>query len=289
MTSFVETKAPNSPASASANNSLITLLQTSIKNELAVLLTKTQAKAPSSFSSSHHPHQISLVVDDHQELNRLLIARKNNLLQATKMGLEMISLRSNIDIMNMPTSEFATPLDGQTLRWSGYDKEGSPIFICRAKTYAPWTFKKHEYRNYTFFILSLIVASMTAKSDKFVVIFNLAGFRARMGGLAATQCSKAMIDVVQKCFPERCKTAFLVEHPKVFSFLWKMVAPMINERTRSKVAFLDGDAAEWQAELKKVIDPAMLELDMGGTKAECYPIHEFPLPLEIERIKNSLF
>jgi len=33
----------------------------------------------------------------------------------------------------------------------------------------------------------------------------------------------------------------------------------------------------------------MLELDMGGTKAEFYPIHEFPLPLEIERIKNSLF
>jgi len=69
----------------------------------------------------------------------------------------------------------------------------------------PFLTTTNRYTNFVFYQLSLLVKSMTNRHSQFVCIFMMNSYNARMMGTGAMSCTKAMIDVVQKCFPERVK------------------------------------------------------------------------------------
>lgn len=295
MASFVDTTTvsptttPLSPGLASsAKNAMTTLLKSSIESQLLVERTK-EANTDSTYDSN----EVNLVINDDDELARLLIARDNDVPKATKMALEMIRLRTKFDVMNLQPEEFPIALGQGNLRWGGYDKEGSPILVCRAALWKPWVYENgatasRQYSNFIFYMLSMLTKSMNRRSDQFVLIFKMNSYNARMMGTTAMTCTKAMIDVVQKCFPERVKSAYLIEHPKLFSVAWKALRLLIAEKTRCKVHFLDGSVDVYGPKLLEIIDTQNLEADLGGTKDGFFPKQEFSLPEELKRIGISL-
>ena len=67
-------------------------------------------------------------------------------------------------------------------------------------------------------------------------------------------------------YPERLFRVFIVHPPSWFHVLWKIVAPLINPKTRDKTHVVRG-AKEIRAELLKFIDLEDLPLEYGGTCA----------------------
>jgi len=298
MAGFVQTVGGNSdltsngeeylsPAKKSVQNTLTRLLRGSIETQLIIEREHECADVlDGDFDALYRKAEVEAVLNSDAELSRLLIARNNDISKATDMALEMIRIRTRIDIKTMPPSEIPTALEQGTLRWSGYDKEGSPILICRSKEWRPWEYQHgaEEYTKYVFYLLSLLVSSMTSKNDQFVCIFVMGNYNARMMGPVAMKCTKAMIDVVQKCFPERAKAVYLVEHPFVFSLAWKVIRPWIAQKTRSKVNFLDGSVESYGPRLCELIEESELEVDLGGSMSGFYPTHEKGYREEMERI-----
>lgn len=50
-------------------------------------------------------------------------------------------------------------------------------------------------------------------------------------------------------YPERLKTAFLINAPKVFSILFALIKPLLTARTLSKVQIYASNAAKWKLAL----------------------------------------
>jgi hypothetical protein len=68
--------------------------------------------------------------------------------------------------------------------------------------------------------------------------------------------------VISSHYVERCRKIYVVNASYMFSFLWKMVMPLIHENTRQKVSILS--ASEMNL-LQEMIDPSELPVKYGGT------------------------
>jgi hypothetical protein len=74
-----------------------------------------------------------------------------------------------------------------------------------------------------------------------------------------------LIYVAQAQYPERLHKALLINAPYGFQTAWKMIRPLLDEKTASKIQFLSND------KLVNDISPDVLCVDYGGTHAE-YPL-----------------
>jgi len=82
-------------------------------------------------------------------------------------------------------------------------------------------------------------------------------------------------------------SAYLIEHPYIFSIAWKAVRLLINEKTRNKVHFLDGSVDSYGPKLCEIIDESELEVDLGGAKAGYYDKQQHTLREELRRINEK--
>lgn len=75
---------------------------------------------------------------------------------------------------------------------------------------------------------------------------------------------KQLGEVVAEYNPERIYQVFIVNPPSWFNFIWKLVAPLINPKTRERVHVLRGQK-DIQKALLEFIDPESLPVEFGGT------------------------
>ena len=55
---------------------------------------------------------------------------------------------------------------------------------------------------------------------------------------------KETIQVLSKFFPETLGSAILYQPPKYFMWLYQVLKPLIDPKTRSKVVFIKGDVSD---------------------------------------------
>ncbi|CAM9319843.1 unnamed protein product [Scytosiphon promiscuus] len=67
----------------------------------------------------------------------------------------------------------------------------------------------------------------------------------------------------QLLFPEVLGKCFIVNTPGLFSYVWAMFCPMLDERTRSKIAIISRPQ-DWQKALQEIADPEQLSPEYGG-------------------------
>eukprot|EP00003_Mantamonas_plastica_P031760 TRINITY_DN837_c2_g2_i1.p2 TRINITY_DN837_c2_g2~~TRINITY_DN837_c2_g2_i1.p2 ORF type:complete len:141 (-),score=40.59 TRINITY_DN837_c2_g2_i1:232-654(-) len=83
--------------------------------------------------------------------------------------------------------------------------------------------------------------------------------------------TKATLKVLSDYFPERLGKAYMVDSPRMFSAVWSIVNPLLNEKTRNKISFVSGDLdAKREAFSDNFVDMSQLETQFGG---DC--THEF--------------
>jgi hypothetical protein len=75
---------------------------------------------------------------------------------------------------------------------------------------------------------------------------------------------KQLGEIVAEYNPERIYQVFIINPPSWFNFIWKLVSPLINPKTRERVHVLRGQK-DIQKALLEFIDPENLPVEYGGT------------------------
>nr|DAD23862.1 TPA_asm: hypothetical protein HUJ06_025325 [Nelumbo nucifera] len=170
-----------------------------------------------------------------ETLVRFLKAREWNVTKAHKMLVDCLNWRIQNEIDNIltkpiiPINLYRAVRDSQLIGLSGYSKEGLPVFAigvglstfdkASVHYYVQSHIQINEYRDRVLLLLTTI----------------------------------STIDDLN--YPEKTETYYIVNAPYIFSSCWKVVKPLLQERTRRKVQVLQGCGRD---ELLKIMDYASL-------------------------------
>ncbi|XP_046460797.1 SEC14-like protein 2 [Daphnia pulex] len=76
------------------------------------------------------------------------------------------------------------------------------------------------------------------------------------------------IQISEANYPESLRRVFIVNAPKVFTFVFNMVKPFLHPVTLDKISVFGFDKSEWSAALLKEIDADQLPVHYGGTMTD---------------------
>jgi hypothetical protein len=121
-----------------------------------------------------------------------------------------------------------------------------------------------EYVRYVIFMIELMISNMRSLPNipqQFVVLFDSDGFTPRLIFRANVQTMiQKLIDVAQAQYPVRLRTVLLINPPFGFGAAWKLIRPLHDEKTASKIHF-----TKRLKDLTASIDPSVLSEEYSGT------------------------
>ncbi|MCL7051948.1 hypothetical protein MKW94_028281 [Papaver nudicaule] len=224
--------------------------------QLVDLLEKLEEPLKQSFQNMHQGYPAETLV-------RFLKARDWNVPKTHKMLIECINWRLENEIDTILTRPIAPPdlykavRDSQLLGLSGYSKEGLPVFAigvgkstydkAPADHYVQSHIQINEYRD------RVVFPQATKKYGRYIgtclKVFDMTGLKLSALNQIKLLTKIATIDDLN--YPEVAVTYYVVNTPYVFSKVWKIVKPLLQEETRRKIQVLRGNGKE---ELLKVMD-----------------------------------
>ncbi|KAM9096079.1 SEC14-like protein 4 isoform 2-T2 [Sarcophilus harrisii] len=175
-------------------------------------------------------------------LLRWLRARNFDLQKSEDMLRKHVVFRKQEDldnILNWKPPEVLQLYD--TGGFSGYDREGCPVWIDSAGSLDPKGL-----------ILSSGKANMIKKRTQTLMIL-------------LRECelqSERFFSILDNNFPETVKNLIVVKVPKLFPIVYNLVKPFISEKTSKKFVIM---GANWKEDLQKFVDPDQLPAEYGGT------------------------
>ncbi|XP_051135666.1 phosphatidylinositol/phosphatidylcholine transfer protein SFH2-like [Andrographis paniculata] len=203
----------------------------------------------------------------HETLGRFLKAREGNVAKAHKMLVDCLNWRvqNNIDDMLakpiVPVELYRGIRDSQLIGLSGYSHEGIPVFAIGAglstldKASVHYYVQSHiqvnEYRDRV--ILRAATKKYGKHVSKCIKIMDMTGLK--LSALNQIKILTTISSIDDLNYPEKTQTYYIVNAPYVFSACWKVVKPLLHERTRRKIDVLSGCG---QDDLLKIMDYSSL-------------------------------
>lgn len=226
------------------------------------------------------------MLEDEAQLDRLLIARKNDAQATVDLLFEQVRFRARYRPSEIHPATIPNALPSGAWRLCGHCKEGCVISNYKLEHWNPDLYGDagqideavKEYTRYVCYMIELMIASMKPGYDRFAVIFDLNGFAFSMiTKNNVRRMIKTLIYVAQAQYPERLQKVFLVNAPYGFETAWSLIRPLLDQKTASKIRFVSTD------DLVNDIDSAVLSKTYGGLH------EEYPVPSESidkEALKN---
>lgn len=202
-----------------------------------------------------------------ETLVRFLKARELNVFKAHKMLVDSLQWRVQNEIDNIlekpivPTELYRAVRDSQLIGMSGYSREGLPVFAigvglstfdkASVHYYVQSHIQINEYRD------RVILPSASRKYGRpittCVKVLDMTGLK--LSALSQVKLLTIISTIDDLNYPEKTNTYYIVNVPYIFSACWKVVKPLLQERTRKKVRVLSGSGKD---ELLKIMDFASL-------------------------------
>ncbi|XP_022967094.1 phosphatidylinositol/phosphatidylcholine transfer protein SFH11-like isoform X1 [Cucurbita maxima] len=202
-----------------------------------------------------------------ETLERFLKARDWNVSKAYKMLLDCLNWRvdNEIDMMLtkpiIPVDVYRAVRDSQLIGLSGYSREGLPVFAigvglgtfdkASVNYYVQSHIQINEYRD------RVILPSASKKYGRpittCVKVLDMTGLK--LSSLSQIKLLTIISTIDDLNYPEKTNTYFIVNAPYIFSSCWKVVKPLLQERTRKKIQVLSGSGRD---ELLKIMDYSSL-------------------------------
>ncbi|KAM0063729.1 putative CRAL-TRIO lipid binding domain, CRAL/TRIO domain, CRAL/TRIO domain superfamily [Helianthus debilis subsp. tardiflorus] len=198
-----------------------------------------------------------------EALVRFLKARDGNIPKAHQMLVDCLEWRIQNEIDDIlskpivPVDFYRGVRDSQLIGMSGYTKEGRPVFTvgvglstydkASIHYYVQSHIQINEYRD------RIICPAATKKYGQHIgTCIKILD----MTGLTISQLSQLkLLTVISSIddlnYPEMTDIYYIVNAPFIFSACWKVVKPLLQERTRKKVQVLSGCGKD---ELLKIMD-----------------------------------
>ncbi|XP_057795159.1 phosphatidylinositol/phosphatidylcholine transfer protein SFH2-like [Salvia miltiorrhiza] len=229
-------------------------------NQFEALMEEVDEPLKKTFQNVHQGYP-------HETFTRFLKAREGNAQKAHKMLVDCLEWRVQNDIDNMlakpivPEELYRGIRDSQLVGLSGYSNEGLPVFAVgvglstfdRASVhyYVQSHIQINEYRDRV--ILPAATKKYGKHISKCVKILDMTGLK--LSALNQIKLLTIISSIDDLNYPEKTQTYYIVNAPYVFSACWKVVKPLLQERTRSKIDVLSSCG---QDDLLKIMDYSSL-------------------------------
>ncbi|KAL5699965.1 hypothetical protein ACHQM5_025476 [Ranunculus cassubicifolius] len=198
-----------------------------------------------------------------ETLIRFLKARDWNVPKAHKMLTDSLNWRIQNEIDKIlgkpivPTELYRSVRDTQLVGLSGYSKAGLPVFAigvgqstydkASVHYYVQSHIQLNEYRD------RHILPYATKKNGRHIgtciKILDMSGLK--ISQLSQIKLLTVISTIDDLNYPEKTDTYYIANAPYIFSSCWKIVKPLLQERTRRKVQVLQGCGKN---ELLKIMD-----------------------------------
>ncbi|KAL7186776.1 hypothetical protein ACSBR2_028491 [Camellia fascicularis] len=198
-----------------------------------------------------------------ETLVRFLKAREGNVSKAHKMLLDCLNWRIQNEIDNIlakpiiPTELYRAVRDSQLVGVSGYSKEGLPVVAvgvglstydkASIHYYVQSHIQMNEYRDCV--ILPFASMKFGRHIGTCVKVLDMTGLK--LSALNQIKLLTVISSIDDLNYPEKTDTYYIVNAPYIFSACWKVVRPLLQERTRKKIQVLPGCGRD---ELLKIMD-----------------------------------
>ncbi|XP_047337042.1 phosphatidylinositol/phosphatidylcholine transfer protein SFH11-like isoform X2 [Impatiens glandulifera] len=180
-----------------------------------------------------------------ETIKRFLQARDGNVTKAYKMK------------PIVPTELYRAVRDSQLMGMSGYSKQGFPVIAvgvglstydkASVQHYVQSHIQMNEYRD------RVILPSGMNKFGRYIgsciKILDMTGLK--LSALNQIKLLTVISSIDDLNYPEKTETYYIVNAPYIFSACWKVVKPLLQERTRKKVQVLHGFGT---SDLLKIMD-----------------------------------
>ncbi|WOK92648.1 phosphatidylinositol/phosphatidylcholine transfer protein SFH11-like [Canna indica] len=228
--------------------------------QLSVLVDEVDEPLKCTFQNMHQGYPTATML-------RFLKARDYSVPKAYKMLVDCLNWRIENQVDDIltkpiiPAELYRGVRDSQLIGFSGYSNEGLPVFAIGVglstfdKALVHYYVQSHiqinEYRD------RVILPSATKKYGRYIgtciKVLDMTGLR--LSALSYVKLLTIIASVDDLNYPEKTQTYYVVNAPYIFSTCWKVVKPLLQERTRRKVRILQGCGRD---ELLKIMDYASL-------------------------------
>ncbi|KAL5652136.1 hypothetical protein ACJX0J_037594, partial [Zea mays] len=187
-----------------------------------------------------------------ETLLRFLKAREWHVNKAHRMLEDSLNWRMQNEIDSIlekpiiPVDLYRSIRDTQLIGLSGYSKEGIPVFAvgvglstydkASVNYYVQSHIQINEYRDR--FILPTVTKKYGRPITTCIKVLDMTGLK--LSALHQMKIVTAISTVDDLNYPEKTETYYIVNAPYIFSACWKVVKPLLQERTRKKVHVLRG-------------------------------------------------
>ncbi|KNA13986.1 hypothetical protein SOVF_111450 [Spinacia oleracea] len=198
---------------------------------------------------------------------RFLRARDWNVEKAHKMLVDSLNWRVQNEIDNIltkpivPAELYRKVRDSQLVGLSGYSKEGLPVVAigvghssydkASVNYYVQSHIQMNEYRDRV--VMPLASQRYERPISTCIKVLDMTGLK--ISALNQIKLLTVITTIDDLNYPEKTDTYFIVNAPYIFSACWKVVRPLLQERTRKKIQVLQGCGKD---ELLKIMDYASL-------------------------------
>ncbi|KAL0310799.1 UNVERIFIED_CONTAM: SEC14 cytosolic factor [Sesamum angustifolium] len=229
-------------------------------NQFEALMEEVDESLKRTFQNVHQGYP-------HETLTRFLKAREGNVTKAHKMLVDCLNWRVQNDIDDMlakpivPEELYRAIRDSQLIGLSGYSHEGLPVFAvgvglstfdkASVHYYVQSHIQINEYRDRV--ILPAATKKYGKHVSKCIKVLDMTGLK--FSALNQIKLMTIISSIDDLNYPEKTQTYYIVNAPYVFSACWKVVKPLLQERTRRKIDVLSGCG---QDDLLKIMDYSSL-------------------------------
>ncbi|KAM0942576.1 putative CRAL-TRIO lipid binding domain, CRAL/TRIO domain, CRAL/TRIO domain superfamily [Dioscorea sansibarensis] len=202
-----------------------------------------------------------------ETLVRFLRAREWSVPKAHKMLIDCLTWRLQNAIDNIlskpivPMDLYKVVRDSQLVGLSGFSREGLPVFaigagmstLDRASVhyYVQSHIQINEYRD------RVVLPATSDLHGRYIgtclKVLDMTGLK--LSALSQIKLLTLISTVDDLNYPEKTDIYYIVNAPYIFSACWKVVKPLLRERTRKKIQVLHGCGRD---ELLKIMDYASL-------------------------------
>jgi hypothetical protein len=214
--------------------------------------------------------EVRRLCDDDYALRRLLLARLNNIDKAYSMALDVLRWRSQIKPSELKVSDFATANSQACWRFAGYAKNKWPIILIKANCWDPAKYSLDEYVKMVAFFLERNEKRMNPADPeaKNYIVMDMKGMSYLKSDFRKI---RQLVKLITAYFPERLGNCVVCNADTVTYWIWNIISPLIDKRTKSKVKFFRSNFHEL---LDQHIGLEHVGEHLGGTHADWPPLTE---------------
>ncbi|CAN0053548.1 unnamed protein product, partial [Hapterophycus canaliculatus] len=99
---------------------------------------------------------------------------------------------------------------------------------------------------------------------QFITVEDVGGVRPWHATPKVLSVLRALTGTMKAHYVERCHKSYIINAPRAFTALWRIVSPMLDARTRAKISILGTDFLE---AMQEEIDISQIPPEYGGSSA----------------------